>query len=207
MKPRVVLADDHQLVAEGLVRLISEKADIVANVNNGLDLVEIVTRLHPDIVVSDVSMPQLSGIQALRQLVAAGSKARFIFLTVHSDGDLAAEAIRAGAKGFVPKQAAGEEFFDAMNAVLAGRTYISPRITGEVLASFRASPAGPKLTVRQREVLSLVCDGHKMKKIAAELDLSVRTVEDHKAQLMHALGATSTAELVKIAIRRGLVEN
>lgn len=207
MRPRVILADDHVMVAEGLGRLVGEVADLVAQVQDGKQLVEAVQRLKPDIVVSDVAMPVMSGLEALRQLKAGGSKVRFIFLTVHTEPQLATQAIRAGACGYLLKAAAGEELLDAIRAVMADRIYLTPHITKDVLQTMSQSAAdsSPSLSPRQFEVLRLIAQGKRMKEIAAQLNISVRTVEDHKAQLLAALRAKSTADLIKFAVRQGLV--
>ena len=207
MRPRVLLADDHAVIAEGLARLIGDVADLVGQVNDGLRLVEEVRRLRPDIVVADITMPGMSGIDAMRQLKAEGSQARFIFLTIHTEGRLAAEAMRSGASGYLLKQAAGNELFDAIQAVTSGRTYLTPLITGDVLRNLTAPPdtAERELTPRQRDVLRLLAQGKRMKEIAAELDLSVRTVENHKAHLLQVLSLGSTADLVRFAIKQRIV--
>jgi DNA-binding NarL/FixJ family response regulator len=197
------------MVAEGLGRLISEVADLVGRVADGRQLVDSARRLKPDIIISDVSMPVMSGLDALRQLKAEGSQARFIFLTVHTEAQLAAEAMRAGASGYLLKAAAGEELFEAIRAVMAGRVYLTPHITGDVLRiiSGRANQGECQLTSRQREVLQLIVEGKRMKEIAADLNISVRTVEGHKSQLLLALGVKSTADLVKFALKHGLVSD
>jgi DNA-binding NarL/FixJ family response regulator len=203
----VLLADDHAIIAEGLARLIADVGDLVGQVHDGLRLVEGVRRLRPDIVVADVTMPGMSGIDAMRQLKAEGSDARFIFLTIHTEARLAAEAMRSGAAGYLLKQAAGNELFDAIQAVMSGRTYLTPLITGDVLRNL-ASPsdtAGRELTPRQRDVLLLLAQGKRMKEIAAELDISVRTVENHKAHLLQVLSLESTADLVRFAIKQHIV--
>ena len=207
MRPRVLLADDHAVIAEGLARLIGDVADLIGQVNDGARLVEEVRRLRPDIVVTDVTMPGMSGIDAMRRLKAEGSEARFIFLTIHTEARLATEAMRSGASGYLLKQAAGNELFDAIKAVMSGRTYLTPLITGDVLRKL-ASPtdaAERELTPRQREVLRLLAQGRRMKEIAAELDISVRTVENHKAHLLQVLGLGSTADLVRFAIKQHIV--
>jgi len=207
MRPKVLLADDHAIIAEGLARLIEDVADLVGRVNDGVRLVEETRRLRPDIVVADITMPGMSGIDAMRQLKAEGSEARFIFLTIHTEARLAAEAMRAGASAYLLKQAAGNELFDAIQAVAQGRTYLTPLITGDVLRNLTA-PAETverELTPRQRDVLRLLAQGKRMKEIAAELDLSVRTVENHKAHLLQVLGLTSTADLVRFAIKQRIV--
>jgi DNA-binding NarL/FixJ family response regulator len=196
------------MVAQGLGRLLGEAAELVALVSDGRQLVESTRTLRPDIVVSDVTMPVMSGLDAMRQLKADGSNARFIFLTIHTDARLAAQALRAGASAYLLKQAAGEELFEALRTVMDGRTYLTPLITKDVLWTM-GNPAEddtPALTPRQLEILRLVAQGKRMKEIAAELGLSVRTIEDHKAQLLRMLGVDSTAELVKFAVRQGLVQ-
>jgi two-component system, NarL family, response regulator NreC len=209
LRARVILADDHAMVAEGLGRLISEVADLVAQVADGRQLVDSARRLKPDIIISDVSMPVMSGLDALRQLKAEGSQAHFIFLTVHTEAQLAAEAMRAGASGYLLKAAAGEELFEAIRAAMAGRVFLSPHITGDVLRTIsgRANQGERELTSRQREVLKLIAQGKRMKEIAADLNISVRTVEDHKSQLLVALGVKSTADLVKFAVKHGFVSD
>lgn len=207
MRPKVLLADDHAIIADGLARLIGDVADLVGQVNDGLRLVEEARRLRPDIVVADITMPGMSGIDAMRQLRAEGSSARFIFLTIHTEARLAAEAMRSGASGYLLKQSAGNELFDAIQAVVSGRTYLTPLITGDVLRSLTAPAdlAEHALTPRQREVLRLLAQGKRMKEIAAELDLSVRTVENHKAHLLQVLSLESTADLVRFAIKQHIV--
>jgi DNA-binding NarL/FixJ family response regulator len=207
MRPKVLLADDHAIIAEGLARLIEDVADLVGRVNDGVRLVEEARRLRPDIVVADITMPGMSGIDAMRQLKAEKSEARFIFLTIHTEARLAAEATRSGASAYLLKQAAGDELFDAIQAVAQGRTYLTPLITGDVLRNLTA-PADTverELTPRQRDVLRLLAQGKRMKEIAAELDLSVRTVENHKAHLLDVLSLTSTADLVRFAIKQRIV--
>jgi DNA-binding NarL/FixJ family response regulator len=204
----VILADDHAMVAEGLSRLIGEVADLVGQVADGQQLVDSARRLKPDIIISDVSMPVMSGLGALRQLRAEGSQARFIFLTAHTEAQLAAEAMRAGASGYLLKAAAGEELFEAIRAAMAGRVFLSPHIAGDVLRTISGANQGEReLTSRQREVLQLIAQGKRMKEIASDLNISVRTVEDHKSQLLVALGVKSTADLVKFAVKHGLVSD
>lgn len=207
MRPRLLLADDHAIIAEGIARLIQDVADLVGRVNDGVQLVEETRRLRPDIVVADVTMPGMSGIDAMRQLKADGIEARFIFLTIHTEARLAAEAMRSGASAYLLKQAAGNELFDAIEAVVHGRTYLTPLITGDVLRNLAApvDAAERELTSRQRDVLRLLAQGKRMKEIAAELNISVRTVENHKAHLSQVLGLTSTADLVRFAIKQHIV--
>lgn len=207
MRPRVLLADDHTMVAEGLGRLIADAAELVGQVGDGTQLVEEALRLRPDIIVSDITMPGLSGIDAMRRLRTAGVTAPFIFLTVHAEPRLAAEAMRSGAGGYLLKHAAGEELFDALRAVGDGRTYVTPLIARDLLDRLGepAPPTADNLTSRQLEVLRLIARGKRMKEIAWELQLSIRTVEDHKYHMMQALNVDSTADLVRFAVRANLV--
>lgn len=194
------------MVAEGLGRLIAEVADLVESVADGRQLVERARVLRPDIVVADITMPVMSGLDAMRQLKAERVPARFIFLTIHTEAQLAADAMRAGARGYLLKHAAGEELLEAIRVVMDGRTYLTPLITQDVLwAVAQSGDTGPALTPRQLDVLRLIAQGKRMKEIAAELGISVRTVEGHKAQIHQSLGVDSTADLVKFAIRQGLI--
>src|SRR4051812_24013462 len=207
MRPRMILADDHAMVADGLARIVVEIADVVATVHDGVALVDAAQRLNPDLVVTDVTMPGMSGIDAMRQLKSEGSTARFIFLTIHTEARLAAEALRAGASGYLLKHSAGEELLTAIRTVLEGRTFLTPMVTREVLQNLSGpeAAAGPKLTPRQREVLRRIAQGERLKEIAFALGISVRTVEDHKYQLMRTLGVESTADLVRFAIKQRIV--
>ena len=206
-KPRVILADDHAIVREGLALLIGPDVDLVATASNGNELLLAVRKFRPDLVVADLTMPGLGGLDALRTLRGEGNNARFVILTVHVDAAIAAEAIRAGAAAYVVKEAAGEELLQAIRQAMSGRTYLSPMVSGDVvqrLAQGTPSPA-EVLTLRQREVLRLLAEGHRVKEIAGKLGLSVRTVETHKYEIMHLLGIDNTVELVKFAIRQGMV--
>jgi DNA-binding NarL/FixJ family response regulator len=198
-----VIADDHRMVAQGLAGLLAERCDVVAIVENGRDLLEAERRLRPRLVIADVAMPEVDGLEALRRLRASASEARVILLTMHRDAALAAEALRAGAAGYLFKHCAGEELLTAVEQVLAGRVYLTPRIAQEALGALGGHEA--RLTPRQREVLRLLGSGLSMKEVAARLDLSTRTVETHKYEIMRVLGAKSTADLVRHAIRLGLV--
>lgn len=207
-RTRIVVADDHRIVAEGLRSLLEPEYELAEVVEDGRALIEAHDRLHPDVVVSDVTMPQLNGIQAMRQLREKGSRAKFVFLTMHPDVDYAVEALEAGASGYVLKHSAPEELVTAVRESLAGRTYITPRIAGEVLDAMRSGAASSvRLTSRQAEILQLVAEGRSAKEIAAVLDLSSRTVESHKYAVMQTLGVKTSAELVREAVKRGLVSD
>jgi DNA-binding NarL/FixJ family response regulator len=207
-RPKVLLADDHTLFSEGLIRLLSDRFEIVGSVRDGAQLLDAASRLRPDVIVSDVSMPTLSGVDAMAHLKAKRISARVILLTMHADARIAAAALRAGAAGFVLKQSSGDELVTAIDEVLQGRTYLTPALTKEVLAlmSEPADGAAITLTPRQQEVLRLVIEGRRMKEIAAALELSPRTVETVKYEMMQALNVHSTAELVRYAIQHQLVQ-
>jgi DNA-binding NarL/FixJ family response regulator len=205
--PTVLLADDHVVFTDGVARLFQGRFDVVGTVEDGSLLLEAVARLHPDVIVMDISMPKLSGLEALRRLKAKRDPARVIFLTMHAEARLAAEALRNGAKGFLVKESSASELIDAVEAVLQGRTYLTPALTEDVVA-LTASPADPAavtLSARQREVLRLIVNGQRMKEIAANLTLSPRTVETIKYDMMRDLNVHSTAELVRYAIEHRLV--
>jgi DNA-binding NarL/FixJ family response regulator len=206
--PTVMLADDHVVFTDGIVRLLNDRFEVVGTVADGTDLPDAVRRLRPDVVVMDISMPRLSGLEALRRLRAGHDDSRVIFLTMHADARLAAEALRSGAKGFVLKQSSGQELVDAIDAVLQGRTYLTPALTEGVLAlmSGPADASAAELSPRQREVLRLIVNGQRVKEIASTLGLSPRTVESVKYEMMRALSIHSTAELVRYALEHHLVE-
>jgi DNA-binding NarL/FixJ family response regulator len=208
-RPRVLLADDHCVVAEGLRGLLQPHFDVVGIVSDGRELLAAARDLDPDVVVLDISMPSLNGIDAARQLRAAKSRAKVVFLTMHREVAYAARALEAGASGFVLKHSVAAELVTSLQEVLKGGTYITPQIAGDLLGTFRrgtppAALALDDLTPRQREVLQLVAEGRSAKEIAAALRISRRTAEFHKARLMEALGARTTAELVQYAIRTGI---
>jgi DNA-binding NarL/FixJ family response regulator len=206
-RARVLLADDHRMVAQGLASLLRDDFDLVGTVGDGKALIDAALRVRPDVIVADVAMPVMDGLEALHRLKAARIDAKVIFLTMHADAQLATEALRAGASGYVRKHAAGEELITAIQEVLQGRTYLTPLIAKDVITTLMApeKQATVTLTPRQREVLRLIAEGRRMKEIAATLQLSTRTVETHKYEMMRALGVQSTAELVRYAIHLGLV--
>jgi DNA-binding NarL/FixJ family response regulator len=203
----VLLADDHAILAEGLASLLKGHFDLVGTVGDGRRLLDAARELRPDVIVADIAMPVLSGLQALCLLKAEGLDAKVIFLTMHADAQLATEALRAGASGYVLKHSAGEELIRAIQEVVEGRVYLTPLLTKEVITTLTEPTTQPavQLTPRQREVLQLIAEGRRMKEIAATLQLSTRTVETHKYQMMQALGVDSTAALVRYAIQLGLV--
>ena len=210
-RPRVLLADDHLLVAEALKSLLATEFDLVGVVEDGRALVEAAGTLRPDVIVADVTMPRLNGIDALVQLRQSGDRVPVVFLTMHRDVTFARRALEAGASGFVLKHSAPAELVLAIRAALDGRTYLTPQLAGEVLASMKQGPQTARdpvvsLTPRQREVLQLLAEGRSAKEIAATLSISTRTVEFHKYQLMETLGLHTNAELIHFAIKHGLIE-
>ena len=204
----VIVADDHTIVREGLVSLLRDHHfDVVGSVGDGRSLLDAARQFRPDAIVTDISMPGLSGLDALPHLKAASADSRVIVLTMHEDADMAARALRSGAAGFLLKHSAGYDLVNALHEVLQGRVYLAPAITREVMSRMADTrlAEGPRLTERQLEVLRLVVEGKRMKEIGAILQLSTRTVESHKYELMAVLGLHSTAELVRYAIEHRLV--
>ena len=208
---RILLADDHRIVAEGLKRLLEPEFDLVAVVEDGRALLSAARELKPDVIVSDISMPELNGVEALEELKKDNPEARVVFLTMHHNVAYARKAMDAGALGFVLKHSAVAELILAVRAAAAGRTFVSPAIAGELLQSMREQDSANddpilKLTLRQREILRLLVDGHSAKAIAARLDISPRTVEFHKYSMMETLGISSNAELIRFALESGASE-
>jgi len=209
-RPRVLVADDHRMFAEGLRSLLDEEFDLVGIVEDGVALIEAAKRLRPDVIVADITMPRLNGIEALTQLRAELPDVRVVFLTMHRDAAYARRAVAAGAMGFVLKHSAVSELLFALHAALDGRTFITPALTADVLRAIERDPTGladpvSAITPRQREILQLLAEGKSAKQIAAQLDISARTVEFHKYALMESVGAKNTAELIHFAIRHGIV--
>ena len=210
-KPRLLLADDHRMVAEGLRGLLEQDYQLVGIVEDGRALLETADRLMPDVVVADVSMPLLNGIEAVRQLKKKNKEIAVVFLTMHLDVAYAASAFEAGASGYVLKHSAPSELLTAISSALKGRTYITPLLAGELLNYQRNRPRGEepgeelaRLTTRQREVLQLIAEGLSVKEAAVLLGISARTVEFHKYSMMEALGLKSSAELMRFAVKHGI---
>jgi DNA-binding NarL/FixJ family response regulator len=200
---RVLLADDHMMVAEGLRSLLRDEFDLLGTAANGKELVDAATELNPDVILVDISMPVLNGFDAVREIMKRGSEAKIIFLTMHNDATLLAEAFRCGASGYVLKQAAGEELVTAIREVAQGNNYVTSLITSLPPAS--QAKQQKTITPRQREVLQLISEGLTMKEIAAELKISTRTAESHKYEIMQTLGVETTAELIRYCLRLGLI--
>lgn len=208
-KTTVLLADDHAIVSQGLQSLLRESFDLVGSVRDGRALVATVAELKPDVVVTDISMPGLNGLEAIRQIKKIRRSTRVIALTMHSEPTLVAEALKAGASGYVLKSSAVEELERAIHEVLLGRTYVTSLIAKDVFsvlmeAGSSASPE-PQLTARQREVLQLIGEGRTMKEIASALNISPRTAESHKYDMMQTLGCKTTADLIRHAVKLRLV--
>ena len=209
MRPRLLLADDHAILLEAFKGLLESKYDVVGMVTDGHTLVEAARRLKPDVIVADISMPRLNGLDACEELIGELPDTRLIFLTVNEDPDVAADAFRRGAAGFLLKKAAASELFTALERVLDGGIYLTPLISSEPMAVFieRAQHSGGRhpLSLRQREVLQLLAEGRSMKEAAELLKLSPRTIAFHKYSMMAQLGFKTGAELVQYAVRLGLV--
>jgi DNA-binding NarL/FixJ family response regulator len=209
-KPRVLLADDHRILAEGVRGLLEPEFELVGIVADGRELVDAAMKLRPDVIVADISMPSLNGIDAVAQIRQAGVSSRVVFLTMQRDVSYARRAMEAGASGYVLKHSAHDELVKAIREALLGQTYVTPLIAGELLRSYReegpdAQDAGPHLTPRQREVLQLSAEGRSAKEVASLLHISARTAEFHRASVMKVLGVRTAAELVQYAIRNGLI--
>lgn len=205
-QPRILIADDHVLLLEAFKALLAPDFDVVGTVTDGRMLVEEFNRLHPDVVILDIAMPLLNGLDAGRQLKAQRRSVKLIYLTMNPDPDVAGEALRLGASGYVLKTSAAHELKQAIREALRGCSYITPLIAGEAVGSLLHQPAArPELTNRQREVLQLLAEGKSMKEVGAILDLTPRTVAFHKYRMMEQLRLKTSAELVKFAVQQGVV--
>jgi DNA-binding NarL/FixJ family response regulator len=209
-RTRVLLADDHRMVAEGLKTILEQEFDLVGLVEDGRALVNAAKKLRPDVVVADIAMPHLNGIDAMLELRKENVSAKIIFLTMHQEVAYVRRAMESGASGFVLKHSAPAELISAVRAALNGQTYLSPAVAGGLLQNLQQDPTGTQdqaklLTPRQREILQLLAEGSSAKQTAAVLGISARTVEFHKYQMMEALGLHNSAELVHFAIKHGIV--
>ena len=206
-KPRILLADDHALVLEGFRRILEGNYELVGTVGDGRALLEAAKTMHPDIVILDISMPLLNGIDAAAQLKKICPKAKIIIVTMHADTDYVRSAFEAGASAYVLKRSAVDELEQAIRAVLEGHSYITPLITKELVDVFLATDSEKSrgLTPRQREVLQLLAEGRTAKEIANLLNITSRTVEFHKVQIMDHLNLRTTADLIKYALTHGIV--
>lgn len=209
-KVRILLADDHKMVAEGLRALLEPEFELVGIVEDGHELLDKAEQLKPDVIIADITMPSLNGIDAVGQLKKNGSEAKVVFLTMHHDAMYANRAFEAGASGFVLKHSASDELLTAIQEVLKGRTYITPIIAEELMQTYKngsdiKKDPVRKLTSRQREVLQLLAEGKSAKEVAKSLHISSRTVEFHKYHIMEELGLKTSAELVQFAIKNGII--
>lgn len=211
VKPRILLADDHSLVVAGLSKLLEKEFEIVGIAKNGRELVEMAQQRKPDAILLDISMPLLNGIEATRQICTAMPRVRVLVLTQQTGKEYVQAALQAGARGYVVKQSAPAELVTALREVLAGRFYITSLVAPRELLGVLSSGGvphqwfGSELTPRQREVLQLVGEGKSGKEIAEVLQISIKTVEFHKAKLMDQLGLHSTAELTRYALEQGII--
>jgi two-component system, NarL family, response regulator NreC len=209
---RIILADDHKIMREGLRALLEKQQDfeVAAEAENGLEAVQLAKKLRPHVIIMDIGMPGLNGIEATRQIVADVPSVKVIALSMHSDKRFVIEMLKAGVSGYLLKDSASEELASAIRTVLADKPYLSPKITDVVLKDYlgtlsKTEPSAfTLLTPREREVLQLIAEGRTTKEIAAALFVSVKTIDTHRQQLMEKLDLRSVAELTKYAIREGL---
>ncbi len=209
-RPRLLLADDHTLLLDGIRMLLEPEFELVGCVEDGQALLTAAMDSKPDVILLDISMPVLNGIDAAHQLRKMLPSAKLIFVTMHGDADFVTEAFRAGAAGYVLKRSAATELLTAIREVLKGNHYVSPLVTRNALdlfisASKTGSKLGDRLTTRQREVLQLVAEGRSRKEIATALKISVKTVEFHKAALMRELNLRTVADFTLYAVEHGMI--
>ena len=208
-RPRVLLADDHRIVTEGLKGLLEPEFELVGIVGDGRALLAAAEKLRPDVIVADISMPLLNGIDAVRQIRKAYGEIKIVFLTMHPDVTYAISAFEAGASGYVLKHSAPTELVTAIRSALRGKTFVTPLLAGELMEQTKARSAQrdvtTRLTGRQREIVQLLAEGKSAKDIADLLNISSRTVEFHKYRIMKDLGLNSAAELVHYAVRHGII--
>jgi DNA-binding NarL/FixJ family response regulator len=204
-RPRVLLADDHRLLREALSQLLNPSCDIVGTVADGRALLAAATSLKPDVVVVDIAMPLLNGLDAARRLNQLIPEIKVVFLTVNEDPDIAVEALQAGGSGFILKNSAAEELVHAILEVFQGRHYVTPLVKRGMANAAVTAVKRHELGSRQREVLQLLAEGHTMKQIARILNITSRTVAFHKYRIMEELGVKTSAELVQYAIKHHVV--
>lgn len=202
---RLLIADDHVMFAQGLESLLHDEFELLGTAGNGEELVEATLRLQPDVILVDISMPVLNGFDAVRHIKEAGNEARIIFLTMHDDATLVSEAFRCGASGYILKHSAGEELVNAIREVANGNNYVSPLVTNLPAEPLMVHAQKTSITPRQREVLKLISRGLTMKEIASQLNISTRTAETHKYEMMQTLGVETTADLIRYSLRLGLI--
>jgi DNA-binding NarL/FixJ family response regulator len=206
----LVLAEDHGMVAAGLEEILKRSVTVVASVRDGRALLAAVTEHKPDVVVTDISMPLLNGLDAIRQIRNRSPETKSIILTMHPEAELAVAALQAGASGYLLKTSDEKELATAIRDVMSGRTYVTSMLTGDVLGLLMKAKETPPengiaLSSRQREVLQLIAEGKTMKEVASILNISQRTAESHKYDMMETLGVKTTADLIRYAIKLKLV--
>lgn len=212
MSARIIIADDHKIVRDGLRALLEKDAgvEVIAEAEDGRMAVRLARQMTPDVVIMDIGMPDLNGIDATRQIVAEVSGVKVVALSMHSDRRFVAQMFKAGASAYLLKDCAFEELSRAVKAVLANQTYLSPEITGPIMEDYvrhlaKSDVSGfSVLTPREREIIQLLAEGNTSRQIASSLHLSVKTVETHRQQIMSKLNVHSVADLIKYAIREGL---
>jgi len=209
-KIRILLADDHAVVRQGFKMILSAQPDmeIVGEAANGREAVELAEQFKPDVVVMDVAMPELNGIEATRRLLGALPHTRVIALSMHKDSVYVREILRAGARGYLLKDSGAEDLVRAIRAVAGGESWLSPAVSNAVLDDYRRHVTNPidLLTSREREVLQMLAEGKTNKEVAVVLNLSVYTVDAHRGRIMEKLNLHSINELVRFAVRNGLIE-
>jgi DNA-binding NarL/FixJ family response regulator len=207
--PRVLLADDHTILTEAFRKLLSSRCEVVGTVSDGRALVEAALTLKPDVVVADIGMPLMNGLEAARQLKDKIPAIKLVFVTMNEDPDIAAEAMRIGASGYLLKSSAASELFHAIQAALRAKTYVTPQIARGMREAFirnpERKPHGKALTSRQREVVQLLAEGRSMKEAADVLNVAPRTVAFHKYRIMEEWGLRTTADLVQFAIKSRII--
>jgi DNA-binding NarL/FixJ family response regulator len=207
--PRVILADDHTLLVEAFRKLLESTCEVVATVADGHALLEVARKLRPDVIVLDIAMPLLNGLDAGRQVKEIVPGVKLIFLTMNEDPDLAVEAIRMGASGYLLKKSAASELFKAIQAALKGKSYVTPQISRGMETAFIRDPEGNKhyqtLTPRQRQVVQLLAEGKSMKEAADVLNVATRTIAFHKYRIMEDLKLKTTADLIQFAVKNHIV--
>jgi len=212
MSTRIILADDHTIVRHGLAKLIEQEDDmeVIAQAENGISAVELARELSPDVVVMDVGMPDLNGVDATRQVLREAPKTKVLALSLHSGKKFVTAMLQAGAAGYLVKDCALEELVNALRIVVSGRTYLSPSIADIVVQDYVRSPTATEpsvfsvLSQREREVLQLLAEGNTTKQIALRLHISPKTVEGHRLRIMEKLKIDNVAQLTKYAIQEGL---
>jgi DNA-binding NarL/FixJ family response regulator len=204
-RPRILLADDHTILLDAFKALLESEFDVVGAVTDGRALLAECARLTPDVVVLDIAMPLLNGLDAGRQIKSERRSVKLIYLTMNPEPRLAAEALRLGASGYLLKSSAATELQQAIREALKGRSYITPLIAGEVVKSLLETREAPELTTRQREVLQLLAEGRSMKEVGGILNVAPRTVAFHKYRMMEQLRLKTSAELIQFAVKQGVV--